>query len=48
MPVLGADSALPAAAMPAGVAPLTVPPPAPIGLSVGFGAPASDASGFKP
>ena len=49
MPVLGTDATLPAAGMPAGTAPLMVPPPAPIGLSVGFGAPASDAaSGLKP
>ena len=41
------DPAAPAASAPAEGA-LTAPPPAPIGLSVGFGAPASDASGLKP
>jgi exopolysaccharide production negative regulator len=48
MPALRADPAAPAAAAPAEAQPLTAPPPAPIGLSVGFGAPASDASGLKP
>ena len=44
-PALRADPAAPSASAPAEAQPLTAPPPAPIGLSVGFGAPASDASG---
>jgi TPR repeat protein len=48
MPTRRADPTAPSAAAPAESAPLTAPPPAPIGLSVGFGAPASDASGLKP
>jgi TPR repeat protein len=45
-PALSAEPTAPAAAAP--VEPLTAPPPAPIGLSVGFGAPASDVPGLKP
>ncbi len=55
VPALNAEAAVPAgtapsasAAVPVDAPPLTAPPPAPIGLSVGFGAPATDAPGLKP
>ena len=47
MPTRRADPAAPAAAAPGESQPLTAPHPAPIGLSVGFGAPA-ESSGLKP
>lgn len=47
LPALTTDPAAPAAAA-TPVEPLMAPPPAPIGLSVGFGAPAADVPGLKP